>query len=482
MAQAKGVLPTKGDDREVLYRNPAMHGFFVGIRLTGAASPGDIQAWLPTVDSAIETLVVRGAPTEDVPKGVKQASVAVGLAASFFDKLNVADELVERPVGFNAYIVPDGGWFGSVPLLAVDVLFYVATVDEARALEFVDQIAASSLVESVSLERGHQRRDETEHFGYKDGVRNIAKSDRSRAVFIHTAGDQPDEPAWADGGTYLATMKIVQDRSAFAALPGEAARDQVIGRTKDGTRLDLISQQVKPHDEPANATNGLPATSHVRKAGPRGAHDDTVIFRRGLPYTEVVDGRVQVGLLFASFQANPAQFETVFRDWMLSPHFPPGAPGAPAAGGDALLQASLVQMVHAGMFFVTPHHDGGLAELLAPRRAPARTPQTGRLVVSKRVVNPSDPSQRFERGGFTFHVVDDTGTEVPGSEFTTASSGRGVCPVELEIGRTYTVVETAHPMPVASPANVVITMSKRNEHLRIDNQPAQPTDGYGNRI
>lgn len=38
MAQAKGVLPTKGDDREVLYKNPRTCGYFIGVRLVADLS------------------------------------------------------------------------------------------------------------------------------------------------------------------------------------------------------------------------------------------------------------------------------------------------------------------------------------------------------------------------------------------------------------------------------------------------------------
>lgn len=79
----------------------------------------------------------------------------------------------------------------------------------------------------------------------------------------------------------------------------DAVRDQVIGRHRDGTRLDLAG--IDPKREPADPQPNLPPGSHVRKAGPRGRHEDVQIFRRGLPFMEVEEGRVRVGLNFASF-------------------------------------------------------------------------------------------------------------------------------------------------------------------------------------
>lgn len=133
-----------------------------------------------------------------------------------------------------------------------------------------------------------------------------------------------------------------------------------VRRLKDGSRLDLVGQGVEPHDEPADVPTGLPPTSHVRKAGPRGVHDGHRHLPARLPFTEVVEGHVQVGLHFASFQANPAQFETVFRDWLLSPRFP-DLGDQQAHGSDALLAEPIVHKQQAGMFFVPPYVEGGLA-------------------------------------------------------------------------------------------------------------------------
>ena len=114
-----------------------------------------------------------------------------------------------------------------------------------------------------------------------------------------------------------------------------ASLRQVIGRTKDGTRLDLVGQGVDPKREPADPPPNLLPTAHVRKAGPRGPHDDTQIFRRGLPFFETTpDGQVRVGLQFCSFQASLDQFDVVFNDWIASRQFPP-SPVAPTAARSA---------------------------------------------------------------------------------------------------------------------------------------------------
>jgi Dyp-type peroxidase family len=368
-----------------------------------------------------------------------------------------------------------------VPLVDADVLFYIASVFEARVNAFISKLAQTRPeVQAIWLERGYQRVDGTEPFGYKDGLRNIRSPERPRFVFVHREGRELDEPAWADGGSYIAYLKILQRPEQFAALPDDAVRDQVIGRTKDGTRLDLTGQGTDPKQEPAEPPPGLPATAHVGKAGPRGAHDDNQIFRRGLPFIETTaDGQVRVGLQFCSFQASLDQFDVVFNDWMVNRQFPP-QPGGAESGADALLDSArqLTVIEKVGFFFVPPYHEQGLAAAVFAAHE-ERPPATGRLVVHKRVVDPNDATRRFERRGFTFRILDVQGQVLPNSQFTTDSTGRGICPVELQIGQQYTLQEQSSPVANVQLANTPFTMERRNQQLRLLNQVTQPNTPYG---
>ena len=473
MTQAKGVLPT-GEDREVLYRNPRTNGYFIGVQLHPFGSLDELKSWLTQVDGAIDALVekelVEGKPA-------RLASVAVGFGPSFFAMAEQLGSPVDRrPVGLLDADQPAAGWFPGCTQATHHVLFYVASVTEARVSAFLRTIAISGYAASVVLERGYQRPDETEPFGYKDGVRNVRSSRRYEVVYVHTDGDEPDEPAWTDGGTYMVAMKIVQNVEAFNALPDQQARDGVIGRRPDGSRLDL-AEGLDPHDESADVPAGLPANSHVRKAAPRGAHDDVEIFRRGLPFFEVVDGRIREGLMFCSFQANPSQFDAIFSDWMLSQHFP-----QQSAGHDALMTPAFTEPpTSAGLYFVPPHNDEGLAATLFSV-AEKRRPRTGRLAIQKRVGNPAGPAERFERGGFTFYVTGEDGAKVEGSDFTTKSTGRGVCPVPLNLDNNYTLVEAAAPagLPVQQLVTVPFTMDRPNKHLLVPNTGTQ-SGSYGTR-
>lgn len=278
----------------------------------------------------------------------------------------------------------------------------------------------------------------------------------------------------------MAYLKILQRPENFAALPDDSTRDQVMGRRKDGIRLDLIDQGVDPKEEPREPVPNLPPTSHVRKVGPRGRHDDVQIFRRGLPFIETSpEGQLRVGLQFCSFQASLEQFDVVFNDWMASRQFPPQASGG-EPGTDALLEPGrqLTQIEKVGFFFVPPYHPDGLAAAIFSGRQ-ERVPETGRIVVHKRIVDPGDPSRRFERQGFQFQVADGNGQTVANSQFTTDSTGRGLCPAELTIGQPYVLQELPPPIPNVQPTNTPFTLERRNQQLRVVNQVTQPNTPYG---
>jgi hypothetical protein len=121
----------------------------------------------------------------------------------------------------------------------------------------------------------------------------------------------------------------------------------------------------------------------------------------------------------------------------------------------------------------------GWPQQYSPRAQSAAPPTHGRLAVRKRVVDPTDPSRRFERRGFSFQVLDAQGQPLAGSQFTTDSAGRGICPVELEIGQNYTLQELASPVANVPLNSTGFVMEKRNQQLRVTNQVTQPNTPYG---
>jgi Dyp-type peroxidase family len=360
-----------------------------------------------------------------------------------------------------------------------DVLFYVASVFEARVNEFISALDEMPEVASITFDRGYQRTDESEPFGYRDGVRNIRRADRPDFVFVDRDERNLEEPSWADRGSYLAFLKIRQHPQAFGAVGDEGARDAIIGRTKEGTRLDFVEQKLDPKEEPSEPPPNLPPSSHVRKVGPRGKHDDTQIFRRGLPFIETsTEGQPRIGLNFCSFQASLDQFDVAFNDWMMNPRFPSDGAGADGLLDPARQPTPLTTIEKAGFFFVPPHRDEGLATAVFGSQPKPRKPTQGRIVVRKRVVDPSDPARRFERGGFVFQVVDSQG-QVVGEQFTSDSTGRAICPADLTIGQTYTLQELSSPVANVQFQPVQFTMDKKRQQVAAVNTITDPNTPYG---
>jgi Dyp-type peroxidase family len=482
MAQAKGVLP-RGDDKDVLYKNPRTCGYFIGVKLDPALDRARLEVWLSRADAAIAGLVERLPRDGNQEKGDKVAAVAVGLAPSFFlrDGQPRFDPPVPPPAAFRAAIpnavagqpdlpnpLPASGPLAQAPTIDADVMFYVASVFEARVNAFISELAAGDEAQALTLERGYQRTDGTEPFGYRDGLRNIARAERPRFVFVDREHRQIEEPAWAEGGTYMAYLKILQLPDAFAALADDAARDATIGRKKSGERLDLVGQGIDPKDEPPAPPPNLPAGAHVGKAGPRGDHDNTQIFRRGLPFIEVgPDGRVRVGLNFCSFQASLDQFDVVLNDWIMNPRFPNDG-----SGRDTVLdpdrQGAVTSLERLGFYFVPPYDARGLAAAVLGEREEPKKPREGLLVVRKRIVDDSDDQKRFERRGFVFQIVD-AQNEPVGGQFSSDSTGRAVAPEKLTIGSTYTLTEISSPVPNVTPVSIQFEMDKANKELLVVN-------------
>jgi deferrochelatase/peroxidase EfeB len=478
MSQAKGVLP-RADDRDVLYKNPRTCGYFVWVRLHPEIGRAEAEQWFSEVSGFVDKLVEH----ENGGKGDRVAVVAAGLAPSFFTRGGTPrfDPPIEPPAAFRpdpASPLPNAAApLSSAARVDADVLFYVASTLESRVSRFIEQLwATRDAVSAISTERGYQRDNEREAFGYLDGLRNVVPvTERPETVFVHRDDIHIEEPAWADGGTYMAYMKILQNVDSFAALDS-AAQDAVIGRNRGGDRLDLVDQHVPARKEPSEIGVGLVENAHVRKAGPRGQRDDCQIFRRGVPFIETsAEGNVRTGLQFCSFQASLDQFDVVLNDWMTNARFP-----GETSGMDALVDParSLTNFEKVGFYFVPPHDESGLALRSVFRKPTARVPKSGRLVIRKRVSDPSDPTRRFERRGFQFTILDSSNGEI--AHATTDSTGRAVVKANLTIGATYTVREDFAPV-----ANVqmlppqTFTMERSHQELRLVNQVVVPNTPYG---
>jgi Dyp-type peroxidase family/Prealbumin-like fold domain len=328
--------------------------------------------------------------------------------------------------------------------------------------------ALHDYIKTAEIERGFQRANRRELGGFLDGLRN-ANTNRDATVFVDRA--ITDEPAWADGGTYLAYLKIAQDLDRWSQLD-QNAQQAAIGRSRDdGSRLDLPGNT--NFDTEGDFTNDTcPVTAHIRKVGPRGElHDHTQIFRRGLPFVDLqADGTTVAGLQFVSFQYSLDAFATILHRWMLNDAFP-----QPGTGQDALLAQQILKFLRGAVFFVPPHDDRYIAAGLFDAVVP-RCRNVGRIIVRKHVVDANNNPIPAELGGIGFQIFQD-GNAV--SEiFRTNSQGHATSP-EVPIGPTLIVREVEPPANFTPAADVSLTLDCPRTTVHITDTATQPGSGYG---
>lgn len=443
MRRARGVVPLKHDS---VVKNPAAVGTLVFAALRPDLDPAGAQAWLERLD-----VLVKGVREATGPDGKRTGTVAVGFSPSFFARFPG----VKAPAGFERLPPVPGS-----ALVAADVVCYLMATHEAVTATFLRGLSATHPdVAELRTERGYQPPDRTEPFGYRDGVRNVARIDRASVVFVDT-DELPEEPPWAHAGTYLAWMKIPQDLDAFAAIPA-AEQDQIVGRDRAGRRLDLpeASRSEPPIDGPVPAPG-----SHVRKAGPRGeTRDRTQIFRRGLPFAETSAGRFRTGLQFVSFQASLDQLRVVLNRWMLNNDFP-----AAGSGQDQLFNRGLAVIESHGFFFVPPDTDEAIGTGIFAPAKDRRPPKSGKVAVRKRVVDTAGTEIDVDLGGFTFQIVDPATGQPVGEAFATNSHGHALSP-ELPTGQQFRLDEVGVAAPFTAATPVPFTLDAARILLRVDN-------------
>lgn len=143
--------------------------------------------------------------------------------------------------------------------------------------------------------------------GYKDGTRNILE-DADFEKFVWIGGG----PAWQRHGTYQVVRKIQMHIENWDVDP-VSDQNRIFGRFKvSGAPLSGEDEFDTPDLEMADE-NGKPVidpASHVRLAAPEN-NNGIRIFRRGYNYTDGINqyGLLDAGLLFISYQNDPAHFE-----------------------------------------------------------------------------------------------------------------------------------------------------------------------------
>lgn len=450
---ATGILP------DPVIRNPNANAYLLSVTLNEQLDQEGVKAWLTTVTGLIETL------QGTIEDGQRVASVNVSFAASFFTAAGGTPRfgLTASQIPVELATPPAPPALTGIPTVAGDVLLYIMSTSEAAVAAFENGLSAThgTAITAVSTERGFQRHDRREQFGFLDGLRNIPTAERPEVVFLDL-DRSPDEPAWTAGGSYVAYLKIRQDLNVMAAK-SEAEQEAIIGRRKpDGSRLD---EPAGTHisDEQEFQGDACPAAAHIRKAGPRGAlHDESRIFRRGVPYfTENADGSKDAGLQFVSYQRSLQEFSVIFTRWITNPDFP-----APGAGQDALLAGGLITIEKAGFFFSPPrdHRYVGASMFDPPPVDPCAF---GRIVVQKQLVDAKDAPVLSELGNIEFQVLKE-GQNV-GPAFKTDSTGRAISP-PVPRGTALVVHEVSPPTGFQQAPDTPVNLSKARELVTIVNQ------------
>ncbi|MFC4241904.1 Dyp-type peroxidase [Gryllotalpicola reticulitermitis] len=146
--------------------------------------------------------------------------------------------------------------------------------------------------------------------GYKDGTRNIKEeTDFDKFVWVKDSG-----PAWTQGGSYQVVRKIQMNIENWDA---DRISDQntVFGRDKQaGAPLSGGTEFTTPnfHATASDGSTKISPTAHIALA----AHENNggvKILRRSYNYTDGLNqyGLLDAGLLFISYQNDPAHFEAL---------------------------------------------------------------------------------------------------------------------------------------------------------------------------
>ena len=149
--------------------------------------------------------------------------------------------------------------------------------------------------------------------GQIDGTGNPRPSDRDFAAAVFTPRRHGAE-AWMNGGSYAVVRRIRMLLDHWADLT-LAEQERVIGRRKDnGAPLSAgpHGTETTPMDLDRFDPDGglaIPSDAHVRVAAPE-SNEGAAILRRGFSYHDGydADGSPDAGLLFVTWQADPAAF------------------------------------------------------------------------------------------------------------------------------------------------------------------------------
>jgi deferrochelatase/peroxidase EfeB len=149
--------------------------------------------------------------------------------------------------------------------------------------------------------------------GFKDGTANPVGGLAESLIWV----DDPAEPAWAQGGSYL-VVRLIRMLVEFWDRVSINEQETMFGRRRDsGAPLDGTAETDVPDYAADPKGQVIPLNAHMRLANPRtAATANQRLLRRSYNYDLGVDlnGDMQAGHLFLAYQQDvERQFATVQR-------------------------------------------------------------------------------------------------------------------------------------------------------------------------
>ncbi|MGE3960211.1 MAG: Dyp-type peroxidase [Dehalococcoidia bacterium] len=237
-------------------------------------------------------------------------TITFGVGPSFFDRLGLQ---ASRPTALtslpafstdallNTYTGGD---------LALQVCATSAAAATAAAAELEALAAGVAAVRSTQLgsrEATARRQTPRNLLGFKDGTVNPPFVDGLTADAVIWVGSEG--PTWLQGGSYLVMRRIRLDLATWNATP-VATQEAAIGRDREtGAPLTGDEERDRPDLRARDASGQLviAADAHIRRARPN-QNGGARILRRGYGFQDAED---DAGLLFLSYQRDPAQFTRI---------------------------------------------------------------------------------------------------------------------------------------------------------------------------
>lgn len=310
---------------------PQRHAFFMTFDLT-TQSRNDLQVLLALWSSAIAQLV-KGGPIGQVEPsspdatgfdtgeatnlGPASLTVTIGLGPKIFtEQFGLAGQrpALLRPLPQLPSDALDPNLTGgdlSLQACSDDPqVSYHAIRDLARIAKRTGSAATRWAVLGFGrASAGHGQSTPRNLLGFKDGTRNISEpEDFERFVWVK------DGPDWQHYGSYQVVRKI---KMRIENWDTDRIGDQnnIFGRHKLSGAPLTGKQEFDTPDFTKTGADGkliIPATAHISLA----AHENNngiKILRRSYNYTDGINeyGQLDAGLLFVSYQNNPAHFEQI---------------------------------------------------------------------------------------------------------------------------------------------------------------------------